>query len=74
MVSYDQNISLIFYVKDPISGCDICLVFTLPPRVAVHCSTKADIDTNVKIHLPFLADLTLYDWAVAFVKYLGILT
>ena len=35
IVSYDQNISLIFYVKD---GFHVMLVFTLPPRV--HCSTK----------------------------------
>ena len=33
MVSYDQNISLIFYVKmNPTSGFDIHLVFTLPPK------------------------------------------
>ena len=33
IVSYDQNISLIFYVKDrPMSGCNIRLVVTLPPR------------------------------------------
>ena len=33
IVSYDQNISLIFYVKDgSMSGFDIRLVFTLPPR------------------------------------------
>ena len=32
-VSYDQNILLIFYEKmDPMSGFDIRLVFTLPPR------------------------------------------
>ena len=32
-VFYDQNIALIFYVKDgSMSGCDIRLVFTLPPR------------------------------------------
>ena len=33
MVSYDQNISLIFYVKmNPTSGFNIHLVFTLPPK------------------------------------------
>ena len=37
IVSYDQNISLIFYVKDGSHvrlwhDCDIRLVFTLPPR------------------------------------------
>ena len=33
IVSYDQNISLIFMWKmDPMSGFDIRLVFTLPPR------------------------------------------
>ena len=37
IVSFDQNISLIFYVKDGFNvrlwhGCDIRLVFTLPPR------------------------------------------
>ena len=32
-VFYDQNIALIFYVKDgSMSGCDIRLVITLPPR------------------------------------------
>ena len=32
-VSYGQNMSLIFYVKmGPMSGCDIRLVFILPPR------------------------------------------
>ena len=32
--SYDQNISLIFFMwkMDPMSGFDIRLVFTLPPR------------------------------------------
>ena len=33
IVSYDQNISLIFMWKmDPMLGCDIRLMFTLPPR------------------------------------------
>ena len=33
IVSCDQNISLIFYLKmDPMSGCDIRLVFTFPPK------------------------------------------
>ena len=33
IVSYDQNISLIFLLKmDPMSGCDIRLMFTLEPR------------------------------------------
>ena len=34
IVSYDQNISMIFYMwkMDPMLGCDIRLVFTLPPR------------------------------------------
>ena len=32
IVFCDQNISFIFYVKDPMSGCCIGLVFTLPPR------------------------------------------
>ena len=33
MVSYDQNISLIFFMwkMDPMSGFDIHNVFTLPP-------------------------------------------
>ena len=40
IVSYDQNISLIFMWKmDPMPGFGIRLVFTLPPR-DVHCSTK----------------------------------
>ena len=33
IVYYDQNISLIFYVKmDSMSGCDIRPVFTFPPK------------------------------------------
>ena len=33
LVSYDKNISSTFYVKlNPMSGYDIRLVFTLPPR------------------------------------------
>ena len=33
IVSYDQKISLIFYVKmDSMSDCDIRLVFTFPPK------------------------------------------
>ena len=43
IVSFDQNLSLIFYVKDGShveSGFDIRLVFTLPPPETVHCSTK----------------------------------
>ena len=33
IVSYEQNISLIFYVKmNLMSGCDIRLVFTFPPK------------------------------------------
>ena len=33
IVTYDQNISLIIFVKiDSMSGCDIRLVFNLPPK------------------------------------------
>ena len=33
IVSYDQNISKIIFVKmDSMSGCDIRLVFTFPPK------------------------------------------
>ena len=33
LVSYDQNISQIIFVKmDSMSGCDIRLVFTFPPK------------------------------------------
>ena len=41
IVSYDQNISLISYVKDgSMSGFDIRLVFTYYRPETVHCSTK----------------------------------
>ena len=45
IVSYDQNIPLIFFMwkMDPMPCFDFRLVFTLPPRV--HCSTK-DVCTS----------------------------
>ena len=41
IVSYDQNISLIFYVKmDSMSGCGIRLVFTFPPKASKHTAVQ----------------------------------
>ena len=49
IVSYDQNISLIFYVKDEshMSGCDIRLVFTLPPRDSTLHGTKDAYNSEI---------------------------
>ena len=59
IVSNDQNISLIFFMCkiDPMSGCDICLVITLPPRDSTLQNKRC---VHLKNNFPCIKTLVIY--------------
>ena len=49
-------IDFCMWKMDPMSGCNIRLVFTLPPRDSIHCSTKDAYTSEITF-------LSLHPWS-----------